>query len=100
MLFRSAAAAFFAGVGVAYVCHAIIRAALYGPLVDLEPDVIVVPAETPTRPAIRRIRRVPARRRFTTPPVPVPAVSPAQWARRSFDDPRAVRMSILIGATS
>lgn len=83
-------AAFFGGVGVAHVCHAIIRAALTAPLTEPEPEVIVI-----ERPPRRTAPRLPARARFAT---PLPILSPAQWARQSFDDPRGVRLAVQIGA--
>lgn len=37
-----------------------------------------------------------ARARFAT-PLPAVALSPAQWARRSFDDPSGVRLAVTVG---
>lgn len=82
---------FLAGVGAATICHAIVRATLTVPFVGPEAEVIVVEAPRRRPPAL------PARQRFTPPPV-LPALSPAQWSRRSFDDPRAVRLAVQIGA--
>jgi len=94
-------AAFFCGVGVAYVCHAIIRAALYAPLADLDLEQEPADQPAPAQAPIRRVRRAARpRRRFATTPIPVPALTPAQWARRSFDDPRAVRLLVQIGAST
>ena len=103
--------AFLAGVGAAAICYSIIRAALVESLTEplahwlahsvatttAEPQAEPEPVFAPVPARLRAPAKTLARTRFIA-PLPAVVLSPAEWARRSFDDPSKVRLAVQIGA--